>query len=35
MKENYYKKFIRFLKEHNLYDAEALEYAIMEYFLTF
>lgn len=26
MKENYYKKFIRFLKEHNLYDAEALEY---------
>lgn len=26
MKENYYKKFIHFLKEHNLYDENAMEY---------
>ena len=26
MKENYYKKFINFLKEHNLYDENAMEY---------
>lgn len=28
MKENYYKKFINFLKEHNLYDENAMEYYI-------
>ena len=26
MHENYYKKFIHFLKEHNLYDENAMEY---------
>ena len=26
MQENYYKKFIHFLKEHNLYDENAMEY---------
>lgn len=26
MQENYYKKFINFLKEHNLYDENAMEY---------
>lgn len=26
MQENYYKKFISFLKEHNLYDENAMEY---------
>ena len=35
MQENYYKKFISFLKEHNLYDAECVRVftSIMEYLL--